>query len=135
MTEASGRCLCGAVEITVRALGDGASACHCAMCRRWSRSAMWGFDVPEAAVTVSGPAATFRSSRFAERAFCATCGSHLWFREDGADYELAPGLFDAAADMPLVREVYADRAFACVPLSGDHRRVAASEYEEGRPHV
>ena len=42
--------------------------------------------------------ARFRSSGFAERAFCPVCGSHLWMRNTGADaeaYELMPGLFDA----------------------------------------
>lgn len=127
MTE--GRCLCGAVRITVPALEAGASACHCSICRRWTGAAMWGFVAVANKVDVRGEVARYRSSAFAERAWCPACGTHLWVRDDGADYEFTPGLFDDAAEMPLVREVYADRALACVPLAGDHVRVSRAEYE------
>lgn len=133
MTE--GSCLCGAVRIEIASLPDGASACHCAMCRRWSGAAMWGIAVPKEDVRVGGEVARYRSSAFAERAWCPTCGTHLWIRDDDADYELLPGLFDAAASVPLVREVYADRAFACVPLAGGHPRVTRADYERDNPFV
>lgn len=83
-------------------------------------------------VTVEGPVARFRSSGFAERAFCPVCGSHLWMRNTGADaeaYELMPGLFDAVLSAPLRSEVYSDRAMASVRLAGDHRRATRAEYE------
>ena len=96
---------------------------------------MWGFVAPADAVRVTGQVATYRSSPFAERAFCATCGTHLWFRDDGGDYELVPGLFEEAAGFPLSREVYADRAFAAVPLAGDHARVSRADYESSHPFV
>ena len=130
-----GRCLCGAVRITVPALEGGASACHCSMCRRWSGAAMWGFVAEADDVSVTGEVARHRASEFAERAFCPACGTHLWMRDDGANYELMPGLYDAAAEMPLVREVYADSAFACVPLAGDHVRRSRAEYERDNPFV
>ena len=82
----------------------------------------------------------YRSSAFAERAFCPRCGSHLWFNdvEPGGkpkSYELMPGLFDAGRDWPLRSEVYADRAMASVPLAGGHRRRTAAEYEADSPFV
>jgi hypothetical protein len=131
----AGHCLCGAVTLDVEGQRSATSACHCTMCRRWSGSALWGFDAPAAGVTVTGPVRVYRGSAFAERAFCAICGSHLWFREDGEGHELAPGLFDAAAAFPLAREVYADRAPGWLRLEGDHARVAADAYEAERPHV
>lgn len=131
--DATGRCLCGAVTLRATGIAPEASACHCEMCRRWSGSAGWGVDAES--VEVSGPVKTFRSSSFAERAFCGICGTHLWIRDDGKPHELTPGLFDAAKDIPLDHEVYADRAFACVPLAGDHARVSAAEYEAEHPFV
>ena len=93
---------------------------------------MFGIEVPAEDVEVEGEVATYRSSAFAERAWCPACGTHLWFRADGsAGIELMPGLFDGAAELPLAREVYADRAFAAVLLAGEHRRVTAAEYEAG----
>ena len=136
MAEAlDGHCLCGAVKITVRSHEHGISACHCSMCRRWSGAAQWGFEAPVDAVEISGPVQLYQSSEFAERAWCNDCGTHLWLRDSGAAYELLPGLFDSARDMPLVREVYADQAFACAALSGDHRRVTRAEYQASNRFV
>ena len=136
MAEAkTGHCLCGAVTITVRSHADAVSACHCSMCRRWSGSAFWGFEAHADAVDIAGPVRTYRSSSFAERAWCDACGSHIWFRDIGADYELPPGLFQGARNMPLVREVYADQALASVPLAGDHVRVTRTGYEKTHKFV
>lgn len=129
----TGQCLCGAVTVTAHWVSHGASACHCRMCQRWSGSAVWCISAK--AVDASGPVATYRSSAFAERAFCSVCGSHLWIHDDGGDYDLSPGLFDDLSDAPLVREVYADRAMACVTLSGDHPRITAEDYENAHKSV
>lgn len=129
----TGHCLCGAVTIRVAGAHDPrAGACHCRMCQRWSGGLFLCFTAQAAAVSVEGPAVRFASSEFAERAFCGTCGSHLWMRNtDVADepYELMPGLFDAARDWPLRSEIYVDRAMACATLSGDHPRATQADYE------
>lgn len=128
-----GRCLCGQVAICVD--GDrrpGVGVCHCLMCQRWNGVLFGAFDASAKAVTVTGEVARYKSSRFAERAFCPRCGSHLWLRdtyEDGLDYELMPGLFAGAAGFPLTSEIYTDRAPAYVPLAGGHRRATRAEYE------
>ncbi|MFZ5708762.1 MAG: GFA family protein [Pseudomonadota bacterium] len=128
-----GRCLCGAVTIRVSGAHDPRpGACHCRMCQRWSGGLFLCFNAEADGVTVEGPVARFRSSGFAERAFCPVCGSHLWMRNTGADaeaYELMPGLFDAVLSAPLRSEVYSDRAMASVRLAGDHRRATRAEYE------
>ncbi|QIE55540.1 GFA family protein [Pikeienuella piscinae] len=131
----TGHCLCGAVRLSVAHPVREASACHCAMCRRWSGAAIWGFEAPAEAVTVQGPVETYRSSSFAERAWCRRCGTHLWIRDDGEGFDLTPGLFDDAADFVLTREVYADRAFDCVSLAGGHARVKRADYERDHPFV
>ena len=50
-------------------------------------------------------------------------------------YDLMPGLFDVARDWPLRSEIYADRAFASVRLSGDHDRSTQADYEMNNLHV
>jgi hypothetical protein len=102
------------------------------MCQRWSGGLFLCFNADAGGVTVAGPVTRYRSSGFAERAFCTVCGSHLWMRNTGPDdapYELMPGLFDAARDWPLRSEVYSDRALAAVRLQGDHRRATRADYE------
>lgn len=131
----NGHCLCGAVTITVTGQHDPrVGACHCRMCQRWSGGLFLCFEADADAVTVTGQVARYRSSSFAERAFCPRCGSHLWFndvddRGQASSYELMPGLFDAARDWPLRSEVYADRAMKSLQLAGEHRRVSRAEYE------
>ncbi len=138
----SGHCLCGAVTIRVTGRVTGAydprpGACHCRMCQRWSGGLFLCFAAASEAVSVDGPVARHASSAFAERAFCSTCGSHLWMRDltgSGA-YDLMPGLFDAARDWPLRSEIYIDRAMASARLAGDHARATQAEYEAENPHV
>ena len=135
----TGHCLCGAVSITVSGQHDPrVGACHCRMCQRWSGGLFLCFTA--AAVTVTGEVTRYRSSAFAERAFCPRCGSHLWFNdvEEGGEpecYEFMPGLFDAARNWPLRSEIYVDRALASVHLVGDHRRKNRAEYEAENPFI
>lgn len=131
----TGHCLCGAVTITVAGQHEEAvGACHCRMCQRWTGGLFLCFTAAPGAVNVTGQVARFRSSAFAERAFCPRCGTHLWFNDVDAagvpeNFELMPGLFDAARGWPLRSEIYVDRAMAAVPLAGDHRRETRAGYE------
>ena len=135
----TGHCLCGAVTIRLHGTHDPrVGACHCRMCQRWSGGLFLCFNADAASVDMAGPVARHASSDFSERAFCATCGSHLWMRDTGrpdAPYELMPGLFDAAALFPLRSEVYSDRAMACIRLAGDHPKATRAEYEAKNAHI
>ncbi len=134
-----GHCLCKAV--TVQVSGPHVTqpgVCHCRMCQRWSGGLFMCFNADASGVTVTGPVARYASSEFAERAFCAVCGSHLWMRntdKDGESYELMPGLFDEARDWSLRSEIYTDFAMTSVQLNGDHRRATRAEYEQKNLHV
>ena len=129
-----GRCLCGAVTVSAR-LADEISACFCTMCARWSGSAMMGIQAPADSVTVTGPVKTYRSSSFAERAWCDRCGSALWLRDIGKDYEFMPGLFKNAGGARLTRIVYADCAPEGWDYAGTPQRVSRDDYETSNPHV
>ncbi len=140
----SGHCLCGAVTVTVAAVGGQhdprVGACHCRMCQRWTGGLFLCFTANASAVTITGEVTRYRSSSFAERAFCPRCGSHLWFNDidEGGQpkrYELMPGLFDAARAWPLRSEIYTDRAMACVQLAGEHRRKTRAEYAADNPFI
>ena len=135
----SGQCLCGAVRIVVSGDYDAwVGACHCDLCRRWSGGLFLAFAARADAVHVRGPVTRHASTDFAERAFCTTCGSHLWMRDTDrteADYDLMPGLFEATRDWPLRSEIYADRALASAALDGDHTRQSRAEYETTHPHI
>ncbi|MGX0974407.1 hypothetical protein ACSSVY_000103 [Roseovarius sp. MBR-51] len=125
----TGHCLCGAVTLTALSHAGAVSACHCSMCRRWSGAAMWVLEVPVDSVAVAGPVERYRSSSFAERAWCGACGTHLWIKDDDGPYEIMPGLFDQARALSLSHEIYVDQAFTSVTLAGGHKRVTRAEYE------
>lgn len=90
---------------------------------------MWVLEVPADSVEVAGPVQRYRSSSFAERAWCGVCGTQLWIKDDDGPYELMPGLFDEARELPLSHEIYIDQAIKCVTLAGGHKRVTRAEYE------
>ena len=133
----TGTCLCGAVRITTTDLPGWAGACHCSMCRTVHGSVFVAFPSAAEAVTVEGAPTVYPSSEFAERAFCGTCGTALWFRDraEGADYSLMQGLFADAASWPLGSEIYADCAMGSVQLSGDHKRATRAEWHDRKPHL
>ena len=139
MTATTGRCLCGDVTVKVSAPMTEISGCFCENCRRWGGGLQFGIEVPEARCRFEGPVKVHRSSRLAERAWCDTCGSALYFRYvEGADagyFEIAPGLFEDAGGARLTRVVYADRAVGGIELAGDHERVSRAAYRAGNPHL
>ena len=82
----------------------------------------------EGSIRLSGPAKSFVSSDCAERGFCPTCGSTLWYglRETG-EINLAAGLFDNAGGAPLTTEFFADMCHEGYALAGQHKRLTTDE--------
>lgn len=137
MSDLNGHCLCGAVSLQVAGHRGFTAVCHCRMCQRWTGGLFICVPAEAEHVSVTGPVARYASSDFAERAFCGTCGSHLWFRALDGDghYALMPGLFDEALSLPLKSEIYTDRALSGLALPGDHARATRAEYEAKNAHL
>lgn len=127
MQTLKGQCLCGAVQVTARAADrPRLRACHCDMCRRHTSGMFVSIEATDAEIT--GPARSYRSSDWAERGFCDTCGSTLWYgtTADGARH-LAAGLFDDAGHGEMKIEFFADKCPHGYALTGDHRRMSTQE--------
>lgn len=125
-----GGCLCGAVRFRARLTGTSFGACHCPMCRKWTGSALLGITVPEGNVDWTGieHVARRQSSAWGERAWCADCGSALWFRVtvDGpyaGNVELPVGLFDDANGLVLTNEIYIDHKPDSYAFAATERQV------------
>ena len=105
-----GGCLCGAIRF--RAAGDPirTSICYCTQCRRQTGSAMPAFAVyPVKAVEVTrGAPARFAASEKAEREFCESCGSPLFWRgRNDADLDIFLGSFDEPESLPVpLRQIW-----------------------------
>jgi len=128
----TGHCLCGAVTVTVGDPPGWVGICHCDMCKRWSGAVFAVF--PSRDFAFSGPVVEHASSPASFRAFCGTCGSHLYMRDtDREARHLMPGLFQETRDWPVASEIYTDRALCWVQPAGDHKRATEAEYEENNP--
>jgi hypothetical protein len=79
-----GGCLCGAVRYRATTPPVRGVICHCPMCRRHSGAPVLAFvHFPARDFTwLLGAPARYRSSEFAERGFCAKCGSTLSMHEE-----------------------------------------------------
>ncbi|WP_439541776.1 GFA family protein [Hyphomicrobium sp.] len=115
-----GRCLCGAVSFSVTAKRE-VDVCHCSMCRRWSAGPFIGFGY-DGDVRFEGAEhiGVYRSSEWAERAFCKICGSSLYYHLLGTQhYSFAAGLLDPREEMVLTQEIFIDEKPAYYDLAND----------------
>lgn len=105
-TMMEGRCLCGAVTLTTAASAC-VDACHCATCRRWSGGPLLAIQCAQVDISGRDHVGVFRSSDWAERGFCKTCGTHLFYRLIAADsYALPAGLFQDQPDLELEEQIF-----------------------------
>lgn len=106
-----GHCLCGGVALSVAVDARNVHACHCGACRRWTGGpAMVLLAGGDFRIEAGGALVRlFASSDWLERAFCATCGSNLFFRSTGdGQYYVAAGLFDAIPGAHFEAEIFVD---------------------------
>lgn len=131
--ERTGRCLCGAVQVTISAAPAGLSACHCGMCRRWTGSAFVTIDVAPRNLHIEGAGSvkSYASSDWATRSFCGTCGTTLWYRLKDMpghdDYFMAAGLLDDLTGETLTREIYIDAKPAAWAFAGPTEQMTEAE--------
>lgn len=126
----AGGCLCGAVRFRALLTGTNFGACHCPMCRKWTGSALLGITVPAADVEWTGAEhiARRQSSAWGERAWCADCGSPVWFRVTVAgphagNLELPIGAFDDANGLTMTNEIYIDHKPDSYAFAGEGRTI------------
>lgn len=104
-----GQCLCGAVSFKADASTQ-LEACHCGMCRRWGGGPLLAVHC-DSAVEFNGAEhiRTFSSSDWAERAFCSTCGSHLFYRFIPENSYIVPvGLLSPQEQFVLTEQIFID---------------------------
>lgn len=105
-----GQCLCGAVTVTAPD-HEHVSACHCGMCRRWGGGPLLAIHCGTA-VEIGGAdkVKAYRSSDWAERAFCSECGTHLYYHLlPGDEFILSAGLFQDASPLQMTAQIFIDQ--------------------------
>lgn len=106
----TGHCLCGKVTFTVEKPVHEAGACHCGMCLRWGGGPLFALH-NKGGIAFEGEEhiVRYRSSEWAERGFCGTCGTHLFYYLLPADeYVVSAGALDDTAGITLTSQIFID---------------------------
>ncbi len=130
----TGGCLCGAVRFELADAPTEYGACHCTMCRKFSGGIEMSVQVPAGGLAWTQDAAlrTFASSEWAERGFCGTCGSSLFWRMTAPGpmqgmMSLSAGALDSLDGLAFTTEVYIEQKPETHAFAGDRRRMTEAE--------
>ncbi len=98
----TGGCLCGAVKYEATEPPTDVAYCHCRMCQRVTGSPYGLFAfIPVAGFRFTcGGAKFYKSSDWAERGFCAECGTPLLMRDGTETHGVMIGTLDHPEDWP-----------------------------------
>lgn len=112
--------MCGAVAFEVET-PERFSVCYCKMCQRWASGLFAGVHTTSFTVTEGAEYLTvFRSSDWADRAFCNRCGSNIYYHaRDYGTPSVALGTLDDTGGLGNVVRYYIDKAPADLTLRGD----------------
>ena len=105
-----GTCLCSSVTIESKDSND-FEACHCGICRRWGGGPFLavhcGSDI---VITGAESVNVFESSEWAERAFCNSCGTHLYYHLKPTNEYIVPvGLFGEETGFTFKEQIFIDK--------------------------
>jgi len=127
MEKMSGACLCGKVTVSFQVKAKSFAVCHCGMCRKWNGGPAMAVEGAES-VSFQGDIATYESSAWAERGFCPTCGTHLFYRLKDQDfYSLPLGLVDGAQEFKFHQQIYIDHKPANYAFVGETENLTEAQ--------
>lgn len=109
MTDATGRCLCGAVRYAVHGALRPVSYCHCSQCRRTSGHyvAATACNAEDLILLKDEGLRWYRSSPRAERGFCGECGSSLFWKPDhGRHISIMAGTLDTPTSLAADEHIF-----------------------------
>ena len=130
----TGSCLCGAVKFTLNTPPAEAGACHCEMCRKWSGGVYLAItaNADDVSFTSDDSLATYASSDWAERGFCKTCGSSLFYRVTApgphhGQYHFGLGTLDDPSGITLTSEIFIDAKPEAYAFEGISSQMTGAE--------
>lgn len=106
----NGSCLCGGVTYTLTGPLRDSVACHCLQCRKTSGHYVSATQVDggNLDITKDTTLTWYQSSPEAERGFCGTCGSSLFWRHagDNGAVSVMSGTIDGASGIATSKHIY-----------------------------
>lgn len=108
--ELKGRCLCGAVCFELHPPLRDVIVCHCRQCAQWTGYAVAATAVAMENFTLTGGSDVLKwyaSSDHADRGFCGTCGSSLFWRpSDGTRMSVLAGSLDPPTGLKVGAHIF-----------------------------
>ena len=139
MTSGAGGCLCKSVQYEVCGPLRSVLYCHCDQCRKTSGHYVAATACSSADLRIRADEGLrwYRSSPTAERGFCASCGSSLFWRPTGEDYIcIMAGTLDTPTGLQASGHIFVEMAADYSVLAdglpqyeGEDPRAWASERE------
>lgn len=130
----NGKCLCGAVSYTINKDQNEVGACHCAYCQAWSGGTFIGVQAGRDEATVSGEEhlTIFKSSEWAERAFCAKCGSSMFYRVTApgpmqGEFHFGAGTLTDWSGLEMTSEIFIDSKPDAYAFAGERKTMTGAE--------
>ncbi|MFB9887907.1 GFA family protein [Balneatrix alpica] len=109
--QVEGQCLCGAVTFQASQVCAEVGVCHCGICRRWGGGPFLAVEAGTQ-VTFQGQEqiGLYASSEWAERGFCKSCGTHLFYRLKEQQTHFIPvGLINDLQQPVLDHQIFIDK--------------------------
>ncbi len=108
---ASGGCHCGRVRYRASGVSRQVIECHCSQCRKQAGHRYASTGAKASAVEIEGAETItwYRASPAAERGFCSTCGSHLFWRPSDEDYiGILAASFDEPSRLSMAKHIFVE---------------------------
>jgi len=123
-----GSCLCGAVRFTATVEDDAVNACHCSMCRKWTGGPLLVVHSTQPLTFSGTQPAVYDSSDWAQRGFCPTCGTHLFYRLKAGNFDAVPvGVLDSDHPWRFDLQIFVDEKPAWYCFSNPTQNMTGAE--------
>jgi hypothetical protein len=128
-TERRGSCLCGAVRMAIKTTSNSVGACHCGMCRKWGGGPLLALECgSDVQCDGTDSIVLFSSSAWAERGFCRTCGTHLFYRlKHEGHYAVPVGLLEEGEPWVFEQQIFIEEKPAFYAFANDTTNLTGAE--------
>lgn len=121
-----GHCLCGSIEVVAEDQAE-VGLCHCSICRRWSGGPMFAVHCGSTVEFNGDGVQVYQSSEWAERGFCGSCGTHLFYHLlPNNEYILPAGVFQDQS-FTLTNEIFIDEKPAFYELKNETAKMTGQQ--------
>ncbi len=111
LQQVSGGCYCGRVRYRASGVSRQVTECHCSECRKQAghRYASTGAKSSDIEIDGTANVTWYRASPDAERGFCSTCGSHLFWKPSNEDYiAILAASIDEPTGLRMAKHIFVD---------------------------